>query len=592
MEGHWIKNPPGGLFHAKSNGNAMNAWVFDTRNAEGRQGLISFLENGIPTGAYVSVYSAQERENGDYRPEYWEADALEYGKDIFSVLEKFGATKVRELKERGAVPYIFHFRKGFGKLDESIALFANDIIYAQCNPSKVWHKGSFTSPLLGPALSWKELQIDFKEKVGIFDTIDILISGFNPSIPHFKPVLFEKKAISQGFKQWNVNTNDFFLSEIDSLLAVKLGISKGQLNKTSWPFLQLKFNITNRLTRTPLSLDKIQVVFNPLPEVKVSLIPNISYDSTLNTSDFLAYWQLENLSSFTTDSLRLSYKIEQGTTVISDHTLAFSPLLPFETLKIPWQLSLAGLEGDIDLAWQWGLPGNDFHPKNNKGKVKGIKLPNKYKVSLSLQLDGEIPQQGTFVSQRPECIIEGIIMSINEKKKVDSTEIIAFLTLPNGLVKPIVWDYEGVKMDIESIGNRYKINIFWQPFFSEEGTYKIQLSMDKYSETWIFEVAKPQKFTRFVNYPNPFSTWTRFHYSLSAGVDILQYNIQIFSMTGLLVRQLSNEDVGSFHVGTHLTTGGWDGKDTFGDALANGVYIYKLAWLNQHLMGKMVLISP
>ena len=592
IEGHWIKNPPGGLFHAKSNGNAMNAWVFDTRNAEGRQGLISFLENGIPTGAYVSVYSAQERENGDYRPEYWEADALEYGKDLFSVLEKFGATKVRELKERGAVPYIFHFRKGFGKLDESMALFANDIIYAQCNPSKVWHKGSFTSPLLGPALSWKELQIDFKEKVGIFDTIDILISGFNPSIPHFKPVLFEKKAISQGFKQWNVNTNDFFLSEIDSLLAVKLGISKGQLNKTSWPFLQLKFNITNRLTRTPLSLDKIQAVFNPLPEVKVSLIPNISYDSTLNTSDFLAYWQLENLSSFTTDSLRLSYKIEQGTTVISDHTLAFSPLLPFETLKIPWQLSLAGLEGDIDLAWQWGLPGNDFHPKNNKGKVKGIKLPNKYKVSLSLQLDGEIPQQGTFVSQRPECIIEGIIMSINEKEKIDSPEITAFLTLPNGLVKPIVWDYEGVKIDIESIDNRYKISIFWQPFFSEEGTYKIQLSMDKYSETWIFEVAKPQKFTRFVNYPNPFSTWTRFHYSLSAGVDILQYNIQIFSMTGLLVRQLSNEEVGSFHVGTHLTTGGWDGKDTFGDALANGVYIYKLAWLNQHLMGKMVLISP
>ena len=63
-------------------------------------------------------------------------------------------------------------------------------------------------------------------------------------------------------------------------------------------------------------------------------------------------------------------------------------------------------------------------------------------------------------------------------------------------------------------------------------------------------------------------------------------------MTGLLVRQLSNEDVGSFQIGTHLTTGGWDGKDTFGDALANGVYIYKLAWLNQHLMGKMVLISP
>jgi hypothetical protein len=60
----------------------------------------------------------------------------------------------------------------------------------------------------------------------------------------------------------------------------------------------------------------------------------------------------------------------------------------------------------------------------------------------------------------------------------------------------------------------------------------------------------------------------------------------------LLVRQLSQEDLGSLLVGTNLTAGGWDGKDTFGDALANGIYIYKLAILNQNILGKMVLISP
>jgi hypothetical protein len=51
-------------------------------------------------------------------------------------------------------------------------------------------------------------------------------------------------------------------------------------------------------------------------------------------------------------------------------------------------------------------------------------------------------------------------------------------------------------------------------------------------------------------------------------------------------------DLGSLVVGTNLTVGGWDGKDTFGDALANGIYIYKLAILNQDIMGKMVLINP
>jgi hypothetical protein len=160
------------------------------------------------------------------------------------------------------------------------------------------------------------------------------------------------------------------------------------------------------------------------------------------------------------------------------------------------------------------------------------------------------------------------------------------------LLKPIVWEYEVAKIVLEKLENGRKLSIHWQPFFEQEGIYKIQLNLDSYSESWVFEVIKPQKITRVLNYPNPFSRFTQFHYTLSAGENIDQYKIQIFSITGLLVRQLSQEDLGSLLVGTNLTAGGWDGKDTFGDALANGIYIYKLAILNQDIMGKMVLINP
>jgi hypothetical protein len=590
--GNWIKNPPGGLYHSKSNGFAMNAWVFDTRNETGRMGLISFLEQGIPYGAYVSIYSAQEKGNGDYKPELWEEDAVKHGKDLFSVLESLGASKVRSLRERGAVPYTFQFRKGFGKLDESVAFNSNDIIYAQCNPSKVWHKGTFTSPMLGPALKWQELQLDVKGEMTEHDTLDIEIIGFDPVFPLFKPVLFEKKAITLVKNQWVVRANDFFLKEIDSILAVKLGIHGGQLHQMGWPFLHVKLNITNRLTRTPLSLNKIQAVFHPLPEFKASFKASISKDSIFRNGDFLASWQLENLSSFTTDSLTLTSKIIQRNNMISSKSFIFRPLQPYEKMNISRQISLTGLEGEVDIAWKWGLPGNDFFPANNEGKVSGLKLPDKLKRSFSILLDGELLQQGAFVSQRPQWVIEALISSDGGLEKFDSLSVITTLLLPNGLLKPIVWEYEVARIVLEKLENRRKLSIHWQPFFEQEGTYKIQLNMDSYSESWVFEVIKPQKITHILNYPNPFSRFTQFHYTLSEGENIDHYKIQIFSITGLLVRQLSQEDLGSLTAGTNLTAGGWDGKDTFGDALANGIYIYKLAILNQNILGKMVLINP
>jgi hypothetical protein len=346
------------------------------------------------------------------------------------------------------------------------------------------------------------------------------------------------------------------------------------------------------LTPTPLSLNKIQGVFYPLPEFKASLKASISKDSMLSNGDFLASWQLENLSSFTTDSLTLTYKIIQGNNLIFSKSFIFRPLRPHEIMNIPWQLSLSGLEGEVDIVWKWGLPGNDFFPANNEGKVKGLKLPDKLKRSFSILLDGEILQQGAYVSQRPQWVIEALISSEREIESFDSLSVITTLLLPNGLLIPIVWEYEVAKIVLEKLENGRKLSIHWQPFFEQEGTYKIQLNMDTYSESWVFEVIKPQKLTRVLNYPNPFSRFTQFHYTLSAGENIDQYKVQIFSITGLLVRQLSQTDLGSLVVGTNLTVGGWDGKDTFGDALANGIYIYKLAILNQDIMGKMVLINP
>jgi hypothetical protein len=592
ISGNWLKNPPGGLFQSISNGSPMNAWVFDTRQPSGRQGLISFIEEGIPEGAYVSIYSAQKKTDGDYQPERWEADALIYGKDLFTALEKVGATKIRDLKNRGAVPYIFHFRKGYGKLEESIALFDNDIIYAQCNPSKVWHSGTYISPLIGPALEWQKLQIDFNEAVDLSDTLDIELLGFNPSFPMFNPSVAIKKRLSTGSKQWIFHSDDIFLSEKDSLLAVKLGIPTGKAHGKDWPFIQVKLNITNRWRRTPLGLNKIQAVFLPLPEF-TSLLKSVIWEDSLSDHAALSIsWQLENLSSLKIDSLTLFYEVVQGNTVVSHGSRVFSPLAPFEKLEVACPLPELKLTGAFDLVWHWGLPGNDFFPDNNKGKIKKLTMPDRYKVAFSIQSDGEDLQQGSFLSQRPQWVIETIITGDVNTAILDSFNLISSLTLPNGLIKPIIWKYEATEMIMEKLGNGQKISIHWKPYFELTGMYQLDLKWQNFSENRRFEVTKPQEITQFMNYPNPFSNITRFHYTLSKGENIDTFSMQIFSIAGELVRQLTEKELGSLLIGTHLTIGGWDGKDQFGDRLANGIYIYQLNVLNQHLMGKMLLMNP
>lgn len=76
-----------------------------------------------------------------------------------------------------------------------------------------------------------------------------------------------------------------------------------------------------------------------------------------------------------------------------------------------------------------------------------------------------------------------------------------------------------------------------------------------------------------LNYPNPFTTSTDFYFEHNQCCTELEAQIQIFTISGRLVKTI-NERVytsGYRSEGIH-----WDGKDDFGDQLAKGVYVYRL----------------
>lgn len=79
--------------------------------------------------------------------------------------------------------------------------------------------------------------------------------------------------------------------------------------------------------------------------------------------------------------------------------------------------------------------------------------------------------------------------------------------------------------------------------------------------------------TRVLNYPNPFTTATRFWFEHNKPGQDLFVQIHIFSLTGRVVKTIE-KTINT--PGNRSCEVNWDGRDEFGDKLGRGVYIYRL----------------
>ncbi|NEN22808.1 type IX secretion system sortase PorU [Cryomorpha ignava] len=118
----------------------------------------------------------------------------------------------------------------------------------------------------------------------------------------------------------------------------------------------------------------------------------------------------------------------------------------------------------------------------------------------------------------------------------------------------------------------------------EPGKHNIKLKVwdvhNNSNETEIeFVVSDNEDFsiTRVLNYPNPFTTHTEFYFEHNQSCEFLNVLVQIYTISGKLVKSIntvSNTD------GFRNEPIAWDGRDDYGDRLATGVYVYKLAVRN------------
>lgn len=120
----------------------------------------------------------------------------------------------------------------------------------------------------------------------------------------------------------------------------------------------------------------------------------------------------------------------------------------------------------------------------------------------------------------------------------------------------------------------------YQFFDLEPGEYRLQLrAFDIYnnpSEAFTeFIVAEDEELVlrRVLNYPNPFTTYTEFQFEHNRANQALEVQVQVFSVSGKLVKTI-NVPVNSS--GNRVTGIAWDGLDDYGDKIGKGVYVYRV----------------
>ena len=80
--------------------------------------------------------------------------------------------------------------------------------------------------------------------------------------------------------------------------------------------------------------------------------------------------------------------------------------------------------------------------------------------------------------------------------------------------------------------------------------------------------------THILNYPNPFTTKTKFFIEHNQCCTSLKVLIQVYTITGKVVKSI-NQTINN--EGFRFDGIEWDGKDEFGDKLARGVYVYRVS---------------
>jgi hypothetical protein len=208
---------------------------------------------------------------------------------------------------------------------------------------------------------------------------------------------------------------------------------------------------------------------------------------------------------------------------------------------------------------------------------------------LDVTFNGRHILNGDIIAPESEVLIslkdENQYQIMNDVS--DTTLFGIYLTDPDGIQKRIPFvDGNGntVMQWIPAETQNKRFKIVYPALFEKDGKYTLFVQGSDRSgnasgdmEYRIsFEVIHESMITYMMNYPNPFSSSTRFVFTLTGNEVPDEMIIQIMTVSGKVVREITEDQLGPIQIGRNISEYSWDGTDEFGDPLANGVYLYRV----------------
>ncbi len=558
----WIN--PGGLPYGDDYAITGQAgFLFSTDTEQDRAELMDFLENVVPDGFYVVFFTIQRNADQSYKPEEWVDDLIPY-------LEAQGCTLVGDLPDLGVVkPYSLFYRKGHPEygVNETITEPGETTEQHNAVPGD-WTFGQIASTTIGPAASWENLYWQW----GAQDTSDLTeMNVYGVAPDGTEDLLFN-----------NLNSGEEDLQAVDA---------------AAYPYLRLEYAAEDEVYRSPPQLKYWRVHYQGLPDVAVA--PNLYYafhGDTLQQGDRLRLeLAVENVSAYDMDSLLVGFELQSANNDLIAVNKRFAPLPAGDTMHITFYYDTYALEGDYSLSVL--LNPEDDQPEryfeNNRLFLRLRVERDKRNPLLDVTFDGEHIFDGDLVSAEPEVLIQ--LRDENPFLPLaDSTAFRLLLKEPDGTLRRLYFSEPELSF-IPATTEDNRARVRWTPRFEQDGEYSLYIAAEDasgnesgglnyvlsqsefgYDFEQRFKVIANASISNVLNYPNPFSTQTYFVYTLTGSEAPTDFRVQIYTVSGRLVRELTQTDLGPLRVGTHRTDFPWDGTDSYGDPLANGVYLYRI----------------
>ena len=562
--GKFWRNPAAGSYGSFNTwGVPLLSYYFKVNTPEERKNLMDFIDDVVPDDHYVYVYSALWKNNQSLHTEDWAQDSITYGKNLYAVLENQGATKIRTLETKGTVPFTIIFKKNDGLIKEAVAEDKSATIDISFSVPGLWTEGSVKSTYIGPAKSWDSF----------------LWSANYPDDPSLDTISFN----IYGSKSGAIDDSLLMQNIVDTETALNA------INAEVFPYIRLEFNSKDNVNRTSAQLDYWRVLYQGIPEAAVN--PNLAFDIPKDTvqqgEPFNINIAIENISEYNMDSLLVRFTLIHPDNTEEIFNKRFAPLSKNSSLNAAINLDTKRATGNQRII----IEANPDEDQVEKFHFNNYALSNfhisrdKRNPLLDVTFDGVYIMNGDIVSSKPN-----ILVSLKDENKYlslsDTSLFKLFLQYPEGVgLKRLYFTEDILKFyPATNASDKNKASIELTPDLALDGIYQLIVQAEDATGNQSgdldfkvsFKIVNQKSISNILNYPNPFSTSTKFVYTLTGDQSPDFFKIQIMSVSGKIVKEITQDEMGPLRVGTHMTDYTWDGTDDYGDKLANGVYLYRV----------------